>query len=187
MIIHEKVLISEDVLEKHFICDLKSCKGACCIEGEFGAPLLKEEISILEKELGHITPFLNPKSVEDLNKRGVWEYDSEKEEVTTCLPTGECNFAVRDEQGILGCGIEQAWKAGATDFRKPISCHLYPIRITQVGEYEALNYHRWEVCKPACKLGKKEQVPVFRFLKEALIRKFGNAWYDELEQIAEAL
>ncbi len=186
MIIHENTLISEDILEKHFICDLGKCKGACCIEGEFGAPLLKSEIPIIEFELENIKPYLTLESVKDIEKRGVWEMDVDKEEVTTCLPTGECNFSFRDKLGVLSCGIEQAWKEGKTTFRKPISCHLYPIRISTVGEYEALNYHRWEVCKPACKLGAKHKVPVYSFLKEALIRKFGEDWYKELSLIADS-
>jgi hypothetical protein len=185
LLIHEPALISEDLLEKHFICDLAKCKGACCIEGEFGAPLDEEEIAILESELPNILPYLDPKGVKALKKHGVWEKDSEGDIVTTCLPTGECNFAIR-ENGILGCGIEKAWKAGATTFQKPISCHLYPIRISKVGDYDALNYNRWDICKPACALGKKHQVPVFKFLKGALERKFGEKWYRELEEIAEA-
>lgn len=187
MIIHENTLLSEDIFEKHFICDLSKCKGACCIEGEFGAPLLKEEIPLIESELENIKPYLTAKSIEDISKRGVWEMDIDKEEVTTCLPTGECNFSFRDAEGVLSCGIELAWKEGKSQFRKPISCHLYPIRISKVGEYQALNYHRWEVCKPACKLGDKHKVPVFKFLKDALTRRFGKEWYTELEQIGEAL
>ena len=173
MIIHENTLLSEDIFEKHFICDLSKCKGACCIEGEFGAPLLKEEIPIIESELENIKPYLTKKSIEDIGKKGVWEMDIDKEEVTTCLPTGECNFSYRDKEGVLSCGIELAWKEGKSKFRKPISCHLYPIRVSQVGEYLALNYHRWEVCKPACKLGAKHKVAV--------------SWYSELEKIGEAL
>lgn len=187
MIIHGSALVSEDLIEKHFICDLSKCKGACCVEGEFGAPLSRDEITLLEKELPAIKPYLTPEALAEIEKKGFWELDVDKEEVTTCLPTGECNFSYRDEQGILSCGIEKAWKAGATDFRKPLSCHLYPIRVSKVGDYEALNYHRWEVCKPACKLGSKHKVPVYKFLQDALIRKFGKDWYDELEEIAGSL
>ncbi len=186
MIIHGKALISEDLLEKHFICNLEKCKGACCVEGEFGAPLEQEEIAILENELDNIKPFLSEKGRKAIARHGVWEKDSEGDIVTTCLPSGECNFSIYDKNGILGCGIEQAWKEGKTGFRKPISCHLYPIRLTKLPDYEALNYHRWEICKPACALGKKHEVPVFKFLKDALIRKFGKAWYSGLEAIAAA-
>jgi hypothetical protein len=186
MIIHEQTLISEDVLEKNFICNLGKCKGACCVEGEQGAPVSKEEITLIEKDLEQIKPYLTPQSIKAIEAKGFWETDPEGDLVTTCLPTGECNFSIYKD-GILGCGIEQAWKDGKTTFRKPISCHLYPIRISQVGEYDALNYHRWDVCKPACKLGNEHKVPVYRFLKDALIRKYGEAWYAELDGIAEAL
>jgi hypothetical protein len=186
MIIHEQTLISEDVFEKKFICDLSRCKGACCIEGEQGAPLDEDEIRLLEKELDQIKPFLTPEGVAAIEAKGFWETDPDGDLVTTCLPAGECNFSIYTD-GVLGCGIEQAWKAGKTTFRKPISCHLYPIRIAQVGDYEALNYHRWDVCKPACQLGEQHKVPVYRFLKDALIRKYGESWYKELDGIAEAL
>lgn len=185
MIIHRDTLISEDLLEKNFICNLKKCKGACCVEGEFGAPLSEHEIGILQAELEHIKPYLSPKGQHALDKHGVWEKDSDGDLVTTCLPSGECNFSIYDN-GILACGIEKAWKEGKTTFRKPISCHLYPIRISQVGDYEALNYNRWDICKPACTLGNKHQVPIYKFLKESLIRKYGEDWYSELEALAEA-
>ncbi len=187
MIIHEPALVSEDLFEKHFICDLGKCKGACCIEGDFGAPISEDEIKTLEKDLQHILPYLPEKSQQDLLKRGVWEKDVDGDLVTTCQPTGECNFAYYDEQRVLSCGIEQAWKEKKTDFQKPISCHLYPIRVARVGEFEALNYDRWDICKPACSLGEQHQMPVFRFLKSALVRKFGEQWYSELEEISEAL
>lgn len=185
MIIHEQTLISEDLFERNFICNLSKCKGACCVEGEQGAPLNESEIALLEKELNQIKPYLTEQSLEAINQKGFWETDPEGDLVTTCLPTGECNFS-RYENGILSCGIEQAWKDGKTSFRKPISCHLYPIRISQVGEYEALNYHRWDVCKPACALGDEHQLPVYRFLKDALIRQYGEEWYNELDEIGTA-
>ena len=187
MIIHEQTLLSEDLFEKQFICDLNKCKGACCVEGEFGAPLTVDEIEILKKELPNILPYLTPQAQKELKARGVFEKDSEGDLVTTCLPTGECNFSYRDEKGVLSCGIEQAWKKGKTTFQKPISCHLYPIRISKVGHYDALNYHKWDICKPACALGKKNKMPVYKFLKGALIRKYGEAWYEELELIADEM
>lgn len=186
MIIHRDTLISDDIIEKNFICDIEKCKGACCVEGEFGAPLTTDEIKIIEKEYENIKPHLSPKGQKAIDKKGIWEKDSEGDIVTTCLPTGECNFSIYDKNGILECGIEKAFKDGKTTFRKPISCHLYPIRVDKVGEHEALNYHRWNICKPACALGNKHKVPIYKFLKDALIRKFGEAWYEELEEIAEA-
>ncbi len=185
MIIHQNTLISQDILEKNFICNLNKCKGACCVEGEFGAPITKDEINILEQEIKHIKPFLSEKGITVIEEKGVWEKDTDGDLVTTCLPSGECNFSIY-ENGILGCGIEKAWKEGKTYFRKPISCHLYPIRISKVGDYEALNYNKWNICKPACTLGNKQQVPIYKFLKEALIRNYGEDWYTELDEIANA-
>jgi len=187
MIIHQHTLLSEDIFEKEFVCNLDKCKGACCVEGEYGAPITEKEIKTLEKDLKNILPFLSEKGRNAIEKNGIWEKDKYGDIVTTCMSSGECNFAVYDGKGILGCGIEKAFRAGKTKFQKPVSCHLYPIRITNVAEFEALNYHKWEVCKPACTLGKKLGVPVYKFLKEALIRKYGKEWYNELEEIAEAL
>jgi hypothetical protein len=186
MIIHEDTLISEDLFEQNFICNLSKCKGACCVEGDQGAPLSKEEIAAISENLEQIKPYLTPASLNAINQKGYWETDPEGDLVTTCLPSGECNFSIY-KNGILSCGMEQAWKDGKSTFRKPISCHLYPIRISQVGQYEALNYHRWDVCKPACALGNEHKVPVYAFLKDALIRKFGEPWYNELAGIAQAL
>jgi hypothetical protein len=186
MIIHEQTILSEDLFEKNFICNLSKCKGACCVEGDQGAPLSKEEIELIANDIEAIKPYLTDASLNAINQKGFWETDPEGDLVTTCLPSGECNFS-RYENGILSCGMEQAWKDGKTTFRKPISCHLYPIRIKQVGEYDALNYHTWDVCKPACKLGDEHKVPVYSFLKDALIRKYGESWYNELDGIAQAL
>lgn len=186
MIIHENTLLSEDLFEKHFICDLSKCKGACCVEGDYGAPVTPEEIKTLEDIIPLLEPYLTKEGLDVIKAKGVSEKDRDGDLVTTCLPTGECSFAIYDN-GILGCGIEKAWKAGAVDFQKPLSCHLYPIRVNKVAEYDALNYHRWEICKPACKLGEEHQVPVYRFLKGALVRAYGEEWYNELDAIAEAL
>lgn len=180
MLLYENTLISEDVFEKHFVCDLSKCKGACCVEGDYGAPLLDEEVKFIESELDSITPYLHENSVRGIAEKGIWEYDKDGDIVTTCLPTGECHFAIRHTDGSLGCGIEKAWNEGKISLQKPLSCHLYPIRISKVGDYEALNYHRWEICNPACRLGDKHKVSVFSFLKSALVRKYGTAWYDEV-------
>jgi len=186
VIIHQNQLISEDVLEKQFVCNLSKCKGACCIEGDAGAPVSREEMEILKQELPAIRPFMEQKQLDWVDEKGFAILDEDDEFVTECLPTGECVFVVREESGLLSCAIEQAWKAGKTTFRKPISCHLYPIRILKLGEFEALNYHRWDICKDACSLGNELKVPVYRFLKDSLIRRFGEAWYKELEAIAQA-
>lgn len=184
MIIIENTLISEDVLEKNFICDIEKCKGACCIEGDAGAPLLEEEINIIKAQLDLIKPYLAPDSIKEIELKDFYEIDKDGDFVTTCQPDGLCNFAIRGNQGVLACGIEQAYLDGMIDYQKPISCHLYPIRISQVGQYEALNYHRWDICKPACALGEKHKVPVYSFLKDALVRKFGIEWYETIDEIA---
>jgi hypothetical protein len=186
MIIHEPALISEDLFEKNFICNLSKCKGACCVEGDQGAPITESEINAIQENLEQIKPYLTAESLKQIERKGFWETDPEGDLVTTCLPTGECNFSIYKD-GVLGCGMEQAWKDEKSTFRKPLSCHLYPIRVKHVGDYEALNYHKWDVCKPACQLGEEHQVPVYKFLKEALVRKFGEPWYHELEDIAQAL
>lgn len=185
MILLENNIVSEDILEKNFICNLAACKGACCIEGDSGATITQDELEVLEAELENIKPYLTEVSLEAIKTQNFWEKDGDGDLVTTCLPTGECNFSLRDEAGMLKCGIEQAYRDGKASIQKPLSCHLYPIRISNVGEFEALNYHRWDICKPACKLGEEHQVAVYQFLKEPLIRKFGEDWYNELDEIAK--
>lgn len=185
MIIIENALVSEDVLEKNFICDIDKCKGACCIEGDAGAPLNQDELEIIKSQFENIKPYLSEAALLDIEKRGFYEKDKDGDLVTTCQPDGLCNFATIDKQGILACGMEQAYLDGKTTYKKPISCHLYPIRISQVGQYEALNYHRWDICKAACALGEQHKTPVYAFLKDALVRKFGEEWYKTLDEIAK--
>ena len=183
MLIVGNALVSEDIIEKKFACDTRACLGACCVKGDAGAPLLASEIEIIENELPSIKPFLSEEGLRNIEKQGFYTSDPEGESVTTCLPTGECSFLVYE--GLTAtCGIENAHKEGKTDFKKPISCHLYPIRAKQYGEYTALNYHKWDICEPACGRGEDENIPVYAFLKEALIRKMGEAWYEELSVIA---
>lgn len=186
MLLHEDVIISFDVLQKEFVCNLSACKGACCVEGDFGAPLNEDELPIIERDLNKIRPYLSHKANKLLDKKGFHEVDSEGELATTCLPDGECVFVIK-EKGMYKCGIEKAHEEGKTDFKKPISCHLYPIRVSDVGDYKALNYHKWDICDEACKLGKSLQVPIYMFLQEPLERRFGKQWFSELEEIvAEA-
>ncbi len=186
MIIHDNTILSEDLFDKHFICDLNACKGACCIEGDAGAPVTDEEISILEEILPKLTAYLSPEGLNLISEKGVSELDKDGDAVTNCLPDGTCVFAVSNN-GILSCGIENAFNAGAVDFIKPLSCNLYPIRVSKVGDYDALNYHKWDICSPACKLGEQHQVPIYKFLKTPLIRAYGQNWYNELDAIADAL
>ncbi len=185
MLIVGNALVSEEVLTRKFRCAIESCKGACCVHGDAGAPLETEEIEIIQQELEAVKPFMSDSGLKLLSERGFSETDSfDGEAVTVCEPSGECVFVVYDSAGIAGCAIEKAYYSGKTWFRKPLSCHLYPIRAKKYGEYTALNYHQWSICSDACAVGEKEQIPVYSFLREALTRKMGPSWYEELEAVA---
>lgn len=186
MIIVQDKLVSDELVEEYFICNLEACKGACCWEGDSGAPLERSELDDLERIYPAVKPFLSPAGIQTIERQGtaVW-FEEAGEWGTPLLDSGPCAYMTLVD-GVAQCGIEQAWKAGATDFRKPISCHLYPIRVARNEEldFEALNYHQWSICSAACALGEKERVPVYRFLREAIIRKFGEAFYEELDAAA---
>ena len=163
------------------MCDLEACKGACCVEGDLGAPLDKDELPAMEEIVELVKPYLSNEALDALEKEGPYLLDEEGDFSTTTVNGRECAFAFYDDRGILKCGIEKAWQEGKTDFRKPISCHLYPIRLSKLnGGYVGLNYSRWSICSPACSLGQELGVPLYEFLKEPLIRKFGQDWYNEL-------
>jgi hypothetical protein len=185
MIEVDKVILSDDVREQFFVCDLEKCKGACCVEGDLGAPLLQEELQILEEIYPVVAPYLSEEGKKAIQEQGKHVLDEDGEHSTPTVGGKECAYAIYDDRGILKCGIEQAYLDGKTDFKKPISCHLYPIRITRYSEFEAINYDRWHICNPACSFGKQLGVPVYKFLKEALIRKYGEAWYAKLEKEIE--
>lgn len=188
MYVVQHVYISDDVVDKKFVCDLSKCKGACCIEGDFGAPLEGEEMLLLEKLLPKIKPFLSPEGIQAIEKQGAFIRDEEGDFSTPTIQDRACAYAIYDTQGILKCGIEQAYRAGKIDFPKPISCHLYPIRVTKLQKEEALNYHQWEICDAACALGEALKVPIYQFLKEALVRRYGADWYAEFDaQVQERL
>lgn len=176
-------IVSTQIFDRKFVCDLNACKGACCVEGDAGAPLTFEEVSILEDELDVIKPYMRAEGIQAVDKGGVFYMDQDNEPVTTLVNGKECAFVYFDEQGITKCAIEKANKEGKLDFKKPISCHLYPIRTKKFKEFEALNYDQWAICSPACACGEKLDVPVFRFLKEPLIRKYGEAFFTELENV----
>jgi hypothetical protein len=181
MISIDKTIISDDIADKFFVCDLMKCKGACCVEGDMGAPLAFEETLILEEIYDEVKPFLSKDGVEHINKFGTSVACEDGDYVTPTLGNNrECAYAIYDEKNILKCGIEQAYLAGKINYQKPISCHLYPIRITQYDEFEALNYERWNICKPACSNGADLGVPIYKFLKGPLIRKYGEVWYKKL-------
>jgi hypothetical protein len=177
----DDTIISLDLLDEKFVCDLNSCKGICCIEGDDGAPLEAEEVGIIEELLPIIWNDLTEVSKQVIRKQGISYIDDDGEPVTSIVNGAECVFTYTDSEGICKCAIEKAYREGKTDFYKPISCHLYPVRLQKYEEYTAVNYHRWSVCNCARKLGGKLQVPVYQFLKEPLIRKFGIEWFEQLE------
>lgn len=180
MIILDNAVLSDDIKEKHFVCDLTKCKGACCLEGDLGAPLEKEELPLMEEVLEVVKPYMSKEGVSVVEKEGSYILDEEGDYSTTTIGGRECAFAVYDDRSTLRCAIEQAYIDGKTQWKKPISCHLYPIRITRYDHYDALNYDRWDICDPACTLGDEMKVPIYQFLKEPLIRKYGEKWYCDL-------
>ncbi len=183
----DDTIISLDLLDEHFVCDLNSCKGICCIEGDDGAPLEVDEVEIIENILPIIWNDLTEKSKEVIRKQGVSYIDDDGEPVTSIVNGAECVFTYIDSDGICKCAIEKAFREGKTDFYKPISCHLYPVRLQKYDEFIAVNYHRWSVCNCARTFGGKSSVPVYQFLKEPLIRRFGKDWFEQLEIVDKEL
>jgi len=177
-------LLSDDIFEEQFICDLCRCKGACCVDGESGAPLTNEEHDQIQEILPFIWDDLSAKAQELITKQGIAYHDSDGELVTSIVNGEECVFTYFDEKGVCKCVIDTASREGRIPVQKPISCHLYPIRLTAYADFTAVNYHRWSVCRPAVKQGRREGVPLYRFLREPLIRKFGEAWYQEVCEAA---
>lgn len=187
MIQIQHTLLSDDIFEEQFICDLCKCKGECCVEGESGAPVTREEFQEIEGILAEIWDDLSPKAQEVINKQGIAYTDYDGELVTSLVNGKECVFTYFDADGICKCAIDNAYREGRISVRKPVSCHLYPIRLTEYSGFTAVNYHRWSICEPAVKLGRKEGVPLYLFLREPLIRKFGEEWYNEVCEAARLL
>jgi hypothetical protein len=188
MIVIDDKIISDDVVEQQFVCDLNACKGACCVEGELGAPLNEEETKILEDIYETVKPYLLPEGIAAIEKQGKWVRTEEEEKYNTPLmKKGGCAWMNYDKNGVVICGIEKAYLDGAVKWKKPISCHLYPIRVTKQKKtgFDMLNYERWHICKAACKNGKALKVPVYRFLKDALISKYGTEFYRALDEYAK--
>jgi hypothetical protein len=175
------VLVSDDLIKAYFCCDLTQCAGMCCIEGDAGAPLAPDEIGDLEDNYPVFQKYMTAEGIKKVETQGTFDYDMEGEFTTPLLDDEACAY-VYYEGDIAKCAIEKAFLNGEIDFRKPISCHLYPIRIKKLPDFEALNYHHWGVCEAACEKGKSLKLPVYRFLKEALIRKYGESWFEALEK-----
>jgi len=181
MKIINNTIISEEIFTECFCCDLHLCEGMCCVEGDVGAPLEPDEISDLEDNYHIFKKYMTPEGVNKVEKDGAFDYDMEGSFVTPLLHNESCAF-VFFEDNIAKCAIERAFLNGEIDFQKPISCHLYPIRVKTLPDFEALNYHRWSVCQSACVKGRNLKLPLYRFLKEPLIRRYGESWYSELEK-----
>jgi hypothetical protein len=186
MIQIEDKIVSQEIFDQQFVCDLNACKGACCVEGDSGAPLLKNEAKELEKSYSIIKKYLSADGKEAIKKQGFSVIDSDNDLTTPLVNNRECAYVFNDS-GIIKCAIEKAYLEDEISFKKPISCHLYPIRITEYEEFDAVNYESNKICSPACKLGELLKVSVFRFLKEPLIRKYGESFYTELEVVEKSL
>ena len=177
MIQIKDTIISFDFFEKYFSCNLDVCKGMCCVEGDGGAPLEEEELKLIEDNYPAISRYMKPSGIRSVAECGFGEVDNDGDLVTPLINGAECAYAI-DENGSCWCAIEKAWYAGECSFRKPVSCHLYPVRITKYDGFEAVNVHKWNICKCAFKKGDRDKVPLYQFLKEALIRKYGEEWYE---------
>lgn len=180
-------LVSADVFQKKFVCDLTACKGACCVVGDAGAPLKLEEIDILEEVVDQVKPYMTEEGIAEVEKQGVFYMDVDNEPVTTLVEGGACAFATFDEKGTALCTIEQAYRDGKIDWKKPISCELFPIRVKEYEEFTALNYEEIDICKPACECGDKLDISIFQFLKPALTRAFGEEFYEELKLVDQEI
>jgi hypothetical protein len=179
-----RAIVSLDILEKQFLCDLLKCKGACCVEGDSGAPVTPEEAKAIEVAYPQVAPYILESHREEVRKQGFAVIDLDGDLVTPLVNNKQCVYTY-EERGILKCGIEKAFLDGKINFRKPVSCHLFPIRITEYKRFDAVNYQKIDICKPGRECGKKEKLPLFVFLKEPLIRKYGEEWYEQLEYAAE--
>ena len=182
-----KTIVSEYIIEKDFVCNLSACKGACCVDGDAGAPLDKEEVIILEEIYPKVKPFLRKEGIRAIEKQGTSITTEDGDLETPLIDNADCAYVIFDENDTALCAIEEAYNQGEVTWKKPVSCHLYPVRVKDYSEFSAVNYHKWYICDDACSLGKELQVPIYKFVKEALIRKFGEDWYFELEKIASSM
>ncbi len=180
MIAIDDTLVSEDIADRHFVCDLSKCKGACCKYGDNGAPLEKAELPMVQNVLCELRPYLSPKAMDVISEVGHYVADPNCTYSTPTIDGKECVYANYNNNNVLTCAFESAYFDGKIDFQKPISCHLYPIRVHKLNNCEALNYHRWKICNAACQLGSRLGIPIYRFVKDGLIRKYGEDWYAKL-------
>lgn len=186
MIANGQTLISEDIFDTMFACDLAKCKGACCVEGESGAPLTEDELNQIEDVFDVVRPLLRPEALEVIERVGLFEIDQDGDFVTPIIEGRECVYATFEANGTAKCAFEQAWRDGKTNWPKPISCHLYPVRLKELKDFTALNVHHWPICDGARSCGAASKISVFDFCKTALIRRFGDAWYTEVQELQTA-
>ncbi len=179
------ILVSDDIRDVEFVCHLEKCKGACCVEGDLGAPLEENELVVMKEIQEQVKPYLTADGNLAIAAQGAYILDEDGDYSTPTIGGKECAYSHYDKTGVLKCGIEQAYLDGKIAFRKPISCHLYPIRITKKKDFEAVNYHKWSICSAACSYGKSLQVPLYKFLKDPLVRKYGEEWYGKLVEKIE--
>ncbi len=187
MIQIDKTIVSFDVFNKAFVCDLDVCKGACCVHGDAGAPLETEEVDILNKIYPKVKKHMTDEGISVVESQGVSMIDKDGDLVTTLVNNSECVFTYKNDAGVVLCAIEKAFRNKEIDFYKPISCHLYPIRITKYETFDAVNYESNELCNCARIKGERLGVPMFRFLKEPLSAKYGEEFYEQLEIAAQEL
>ena len=185
MISIKNTLVSEELLEQEFVCDLSACKGACCVEGDGGAPLNEEELETLELIYEDVKPYITEKGIKSIEAQGKWVVGQDGGKETPLVRGKECAYVFFDQNKIAKCAIEVAYREGKIKYKKPISCELYPVRVSSYSEFDAVNYHKWNICKPACDCGQKLKIPVYKFLKEPLINKFGLDWYKALDSAAK--
>lgn len=183
MIEIEDKIISDDLFEKKFVCDLQKCKGVCCVEGDSGAPLTKKEILDIDKNISKIKTEMSPTGLSILEKKDFYYVDSDGDQVTSLINEKECVFVVYDQNKIAKCSIESAFRKNKINFNKPISCHLYPIRVKKHENFQAINVDSWHICQPACKCGTELNVPVFKFLKNAIVRSWGLNFFQQLDSV----
>ena len=184
MLVVKNTIVSDDIAECRFACDLACCKGQCCVDGDCGAPLLESEISDLERVLPEVLPYMTDEGRDVVQREGVWALDNVEEPCTPLVGNRECAFVAWGDDGTAYCAIEQAFRDGKIDYQKPVSCHLYPIRVDDYEEFTAVNYHRWDVCRHA--VNNPDAQPLYIYLRDPLIRRFGQEWYDELLQQVKA-
>ena len=187
MIEIEGKVVNTEIFRRRFVCDISKCKGTCCYDGDSGAPLEKEELDKLAEVYPSVEPFLSDREREEIARQGLWVTDADGDYVTPIIEGRECVYTNREADGTWSCAIEKAFREGKTKWRKPISCFLYPIRVSRSSKHEWLNFHEWEVCRPAIELGEKIGIPAYKFLREPIIEKYGESFYKELETVEQEL